>query len=286
MNNRENKGIRLSLFGIFINIILFATKLFAGIITNSSAIIAEAFNNLLDSLSFILSIIGFKFAKKKNNHYYPFGYGRAEYLAGLIVSLITVSVGIELIKYTVLNFNNNNIIFNNTALIVLIFSIISKLIIGIKSKITSNKINSMTLRALSEDSFSDMLISTATLISYIVSNFVDVNLNGYMGIIISALIIFTGFKTMIDISKPLIGNRENLDLTKDLSSIIMSEPEISSVHDIMIHSYGNNKYYCSASAYLNGDLTIYESSKILKSIKNKIDISYSHLDIDIEFRPN
>lgn len=286
MNNRENKGIRLSLFGIFINIILFATKLFAGIITNSSAIIAEAFNNLLDSLSFILSIIGFKFAKKKNNHYYPFGYGRAEYLAGLIVSLITVSVGIELIKYTVLNFNNNNIIFNNTALIVLIFSIISKLIIGIKSKITSKKINSMTLRALSEDSFSDMLISTATLISYIVSNFVDINLNGYMGIIISALIIFTGFKTMIDISKPLIGNRENLDLTKDLSSIIMSEPEISSVHDIMIHSYGNNKYYCSASAYLNGDLTIYESSKILKSIKNKIDISYSHLDIDIEFRPN
>lgn len=148
MNNRENKGIRLSLFGIFINIILFATKLFAGIITNSSAIIAEAFNNLLDSLSFILSIIGFRFAKKKNNHYYPFGYGRAEYLAGFIVSLITISVGIELIKYTTINFNSNNIIFNNSALIVLIFSIISKFIIGIQSKITSKKINSITLRAL------------------------------------------------------------------------------------------------------------------------------------------
>lgn len=280
--NREAIGIKLSIFGIIMNIILFGIKLLAGIFSNSTAILGEAFNNLLDSISFIISIIGFKFSKKPNNHYYPFGYGRVEYISGLIISILTILVGVELVKVSITKlFVADQMIFNKFVILVLVASILSKLIIGLYSRVIGKKIDSLTIIALSEDSFSDMLISIATLLSYLLSYYFKVNLDGIMGLVVSLVIIRSGIKTMLEISKPLIGNRKNTDLHEKIKAIIKSNENIQSVHDLQIHNYGENRLYCSACVVVENDMLLSKILPQIEDIQEKISNEFDHMDTQI-----
>lgn len=285
MQDRENKGIKISIFGIIINIILFVVKLMAGLFSNSTAIIGEAFNNLLDSVAFIISILGFKITKKPNNHYYPFGYGRVEYISGFVISILTILVGVELVKVSYVKiFSDYTIIHSKSVLLVLGASIIAKLIIGLYSNKTAKQIESLTLKALAEDSFSDMMISCATLVSYLLSYYYNLKLDGYMGMIVALIIVYSGMKTMLEISKPLIGGRDDVKVNSRIRDLLLSGKHIVEVHDLQVHSYGKSRIYCSACAILDKDMKISETEVELDQLQNQLELEFGNIDMQIGFR--
>lgn len=277
---REKYGVLGGVLGIICNIILFVVKLVIGIFLNAIAIMSDAFNNLTDSFSSIVSIISAKMSNKKPDKDHPFGHGRIEYISTLIVSFIIVLVGFELlttsIEKLIAGINGDiTIIELDTpfivSMIILALSLLVKLWMYSYNKYLGKKINSSVLLASSADSISDSLTSLSIIVATVVGSLLLKEnyfyLDSIMGIVVSIIICINGFKIVLETIKDLLGKPATKEQLEELEEIIMSSGEILGVHDLIIHDYGPGRKFASVHAEVNSNSNFIKVHEIIDEIE-------------------
>jgi cation diffusion facilitator family transporter len=232
-------GTLSSFVGIFCNIILFIAKYIVGTLSNSISIISDAFNNLSDSASCIITLFGYKISSKPADKDHPFGHGRMEYLTSLIISAIIVFVGLELFKGSLQKLlNPEEVKFSIAALVSLIISIGIKLWLSLFNTTLGKKINSVVMLATAKDSRNDVITTISALIALVFSIFSDLPLDALMGIFVSLFILKSGYEIIKDTVDELLGKPASPETTSKLYSMILKNEKIIGVHDMIVHSYG------------------------------------------------
>ena len=275
---RRAYGTLCSLYGIFLNVLLFAGKYFAGVLSGSVAIVADAFNNLSDAGSSIISLLGFAIAGKKPDLDHPFGHGRAEYLAGLLLSALIVVMGVELGKSSIEKIIHPEPV--EAALlpaIILVASIAVKFYMSRYNKAVGKKISSPSMEATATDSPSDSIATTVVLLSMGVSYFFHVNVDGWAGLLVAAFIIFAGYNAMRDTLSPLLGKAPDPELVKEIEDTALSHPEIVGIHDLIVHDYGPGRGFVSLHAEVNGNGNMFELHDAVDQAEREIREKYGIL---------
>lgn len=251
---REKYGYLGSITGIIINIVLAIAKYLIGTLTNSIAITADAVNNFSDSISCIITLVSFKMANMKPDKEHPFGHGRIEYVAALIVGFLVELMGYELIKSSIEKIKNPEaVVFSVPAVIVLVLSIGGKLWLALFNRFLGKQIDSAAMTAVFTDSIGDITATTVTLISLIVSLFTDLPIDGYMGIVVSLFILYAGFNILKESIGILLGTPPSKELVDELVEFIMSHDEILGIHDLVVHSYGATRIFASVHTEIAAD---------------------------------
>lgn len=257
--------------GIFLNILLFALKLFIGIISMSVSITADAFNNLADAFSSGASLLGFLFSGRRADSDHPFGHGRIEYLVGTFISAAVILVGVELLQTSVKKIiTPGEFIFNKSVVVILVFSILIKLYMAYYNHTCGKKINSSALKAVALDSISDSLSTAAILLSGIFMYFTHINIDGYVGLAVSLLIIRTGIRSVIDAASPLLGNAPDKELVKKIEEIVRACPQTVGIHDLVVHDYGPNKVFVSLHMEVDGAKELFMLHDAVDAVEREI----------------
>ncbi len=270
--------------GIVSNLTLSAFKFFAGIITSSIAISADAFNNLSDAISSIVTLICFKTSGNPADKDHPFGYGRIEYVSGLIVSIAIIFMGIEFTKSSVEKiFNPETVTYGKTAIVILICSLIVKLWLGRFNQKIGNLINSTAMKATAFDSLSDAVITLTILVGMAINYFVGISVDAYLGIIVALFIIFTGISMIKETLKPLVGQSPDPEFVKEIYEVVQSCPEVLGVHELTVHNYGPDRSFISFHAEVCAHKDIMELHEKIdaleKTLKNKFNCqAIIHMD--------
>lgn len=246
---REKYGVLSGIVGIFFNILLFSLKFFAGLLSGAISIIADAFNNLSDAGSSIITMIGFRISTQEADSDHPFGHGRSEYIAGLIVSIIILIMAFELIHSSFMKIlHPEPVSFTPIVLLILAISILVKLYMYCYNTYISKKIASAALRATATDSFSDCLATSAVLLAMLVSHFLSVNIDGYCGILVGLFILWGGIQAARDTISPLLGQAPDPKFIQNIKSIVAQYPEVLGTHDLIVHDYGPGRRMISLHA--------------------------------------
>ncbi len=237
---------------------MFAGKFIAGTIAKSVSITADAFNNLSDAASSIITLLGFRLAGKKPDLNHPFGHGRIEYLSGLAVSALILVMGFELLKSSVIKvFNPEPIVPSLLAGGIMVAAILIKVYMAIYNKGVGKKIDSAAMAAVAADSLSDTISTFVVLLSMIVYKLFDINIDAYAGILVAVLILKTGIESVRDTVAPLLGQAPEPELVKQIEDIVMSQEHVVGIHDFIIHDYGPGRLFVSLHAEVPGDLDIF-----------------------------
>lgn len=255
---RRAYGMLCSLTGIGLNVLLFLGKYLAGRLSGSIAMTADAFNNLSDAGSSVITLLGFRMAAKKPDPGHPFGHGRIEYLSGVAVSLIIIVVGVQLGLESIDKIiSPEPVDAGLVPMLVLVASICVKGYMFAYNRGIGRKINSPGMSATALDSLSDCIATGVVLISMLLARFADVNVDGWGGAAVAIFIIFSGFKAAKETLSPLLGNPPDPQLVRDITDIVMSHPEVLNVHDLIVHDYGPGRLMISLHAEVPGDGDIY-----------------------------
>ncbi len=255
---RRAYGMLCSLTGIGLNVLLFLGKYLAGRLSGSIAMTADAFNNLSDAGSSVITLLGFRMAAKKPDPGHPFGHGRIEYLSGVAVSLIIIVVGVQLGLESIDKIiSPEPVDAGLVPMLVLVASICVKGYMFAYNRGIGHKINSPGMSATALDSLSDCIATGVVLISMLLARFADVNIDGWGGAAVAVFIIFSGFKAAKETLSPLLGNPPDPQLVRDITDIVMSHPEVLNVHDLIVHDYGPGRLMISLHAEVPGDGDIY-----------------------------
>lgn len=257
--------------GIFLNLVLFILKLFAGIVSGSISITADAFNNLGDSGSSVMSLFGFILSGQKADREHPFGHGRIEYVAGTVISVTIIFMGLELLKTSVIRiFRPEEVIFNGYAFAVLVFSVFIKLYMAFYNYSAAKKADSATLRAVGRDSLSDSISTLAILISALFMKYTDIYIDGWVGTLVSLMIIRTGIKSVIETAAPLLGKAPDSDFVKSVEEIVRQSPETVGIHDLVVHDYGAGKRFVSLHMEVDGSKEMFTLHDAADLVERKI----------------
>ncbi len=268
---RKKAGFLSSTVGIVCNIILFVSKFIIGTIANSVAIISDAFNNLTDCLSCIITMFGYNLASKPADKEHPFGHGRMEYFTSLIIAVFIIIVGFEFFKTSLSRiFNKENIDVTYFTIIVLVLSILLKFWMYLFNKKMATIFNNQAMMATSYDSLSDAMTTSITLIGSIISLFTDFPIDGVIGLIVSGLIIKTAISIIKDTLDELLGKPADKETTQQLLDIVMSHQGILGVHDLMIHNYGPNNMIASLHAEVDAKQNVLEAHDTIDNIEKEI----------------
>lgn len=268
---RRAYGTMCSLYGIFLNLLLFAGKYFAGVISGSVAITADAFNNLSDAGSSIITLLGFAIAGKKPDPDHPFGHGRAEYLAGLVLSGVIILMGFELAKSSFDKILHPEPI--STGLlpaVILVCSILVKFYMCLYNRSVGKKINSAAMQATATDSLSDSVATTVVLLSMGISYFFHVNIDGYAGLLVAVFIIYAGFNAAKDTVSPLLGQAPDPEFVQEVADIVTAHPEVVGIHDLVVHDYGPGRVMVSLHAEVSGDGNIFDLHDAIDTAENEL----------------
>ena len=240
--------------GIALNILLFAGKIIAGTISGSVAVTADAFNNLSDAGSSIISLIGFRLASQKPDPHHPFGHGRFEYIASLIISIIIVLMGFELGKSSFEKIVSPQAVeYSAVTFAVLGVSVLVKLYMFFYNNSVGKKIDSATMRATAMDSISDAVSTGAVLISAVIAMFTNLALDGWMGLVVAAFIMVTGFKSAKETIDSLLGTPPSPEFVKQIEDMALQYDDIIGVHDMIVHNYGPGRTFVSLHAEVPSD---------------------------------
>ncbi|MBW9144671.1 cation diffusion facilitator family transporter [Clostridium sp. CM028] len=268
---REAYGYLGGLVGIIVNLVLFTTKLIIGIISNSIAITADAFNNLSDVASSVITILGFKLASKPPDKEHPFGHGRLEYISGLIVSFLVILVGFEFIKTSFDRvIHPSKVIFKLIPFVLILASIGFKLWISGFNKTMGKAIKSSALEASSTDALSDVVSSSCVALSLLLSIWIDLPIDGYIGILVSFIIIYAGYKLIRETMNPLLGEAPDKDLVNGLKEKLLTYDHITGAHDLVIHNYGPGRCMGSIHAEVPCDISIVKIHEIIDTAEKEI----------------
>lgn len=265
---RSAYGMLCGIVGIFLNILLFASKLFAGIISGSVAVIADAFNNLSDAGSSVITLIGFRLSGAKPDKDHPFGHGRIEYISGLIVSMIIFLMGFELLKTTFDKIlHPEDIKLEILTFVILIISVFVKLYIAYYNRNIGKKIDSPAMLATSFDGLSDSISTVAVIISMIVTHFTGFKIDGVCGFAVALFILYAGFNAAKETINPLLGQPPSKAFVDQIHSLVMSYPQILGIHDLVVHDYGPGRIMISLHAEVDENANLLETHDIIDNIE-------------------
>lgn len=278
---RRAWGALCSIVGIALNILLFAGKLLAGTLAGSIAITADAFNNLSDAGSSLITLIGFRFAGKKPDPEHPFGHGRFEYISGLLVSVIIIVVGIELMTSSIGKIVNPEPIGDNWVLSVCILgaSILVKLYMFFYNHRVGKAINSSGMKATALDCISDSVATTVVLVSIIIGVCFNVMIDGYCGVLVSLFILFAGFKSAMETLKLLLGTPPEKEFVEAVETTVLAHPIVIGIHDFIVHDYGPGRQILSLHAEVDGKGDIYEIHDEIDLIEQELAEVYGCLAV-------
>lgn len=269
---RERYSVLAGVLGIFNNFILFSVKIVIGFYINSIAVISDAFNNLSDIASSLLSVISAKMSNMRPDKEHPFGHGRIEYVASLFVAAIIFFVGITLFKTSVVKiFRPEKLNFNPYMVLILSLSVLIKVWMFFYNRYMGRKINSGVLCAAAEDSLSDVWATSAVIISTVLGLFTSLPLDEILGVGVSVLILFSGFGIAKDTIDLLLGKAPDKELVEKLKNIILNGERIQGVHDLIVHDYGPGRVIASAHAEVKDTENIVEIHEIIDALENKIE---------------
>lgn len=268
---RRAYGMLCSLTGIGLNVLLFLGKYLAGRLSGSIAMTADAFNNLSDAGSSVITLLGFRMAAKKPDPGHPFGHGRIEYLSGVAVSIIIIVVGVQLGLESIDKIMNPQPVDAGLLpMLVLVASICVKGYMFAYNRGIGRKINSPGMAATAMDSLSDSIATSVVLISMLLSRFAGVNADGWGGIAVACFIIFSGFKAAKETLSPLLGNPPDPQLVHDITNIVLSHSEVMNVHDLIVHDYGPGRLMVSLHAEVPGNGDIYALHDTIDTIEYEL----------------
>ena len=268
---REKYGVLAGAVGIVLNLLLSAGKLFAGLATGSISITADAFNNLSDAGSSVVTLVGFKVAGQKADDGHPFGHGRVEYLAGLLVSLMILLVGVELGKSSVEKIlHPEAVTFSALSAAILVCAILVKLWMGQFNRRLGKKIGSAAMAATAADSVSDAVATAAVLAGALVNRFAHVNIDGWVGLAVAVFILRSGWGAAKDTINPLLGASPDPELVRQLRELVLSHPQVVGMHDLVIHDYGPGRRLCSFHAEVPQDADILDAHDAIDHIEREI----------------
>lgn len=251
---RLRYGMLCGVVGICFNILLFTGKLLAGTLTGSIGITADAFNNLSDAGSASIALIGFRLSDAKADKEHPFGHGRFEYIAGLIVSLVILLMGFELGKSSIEKIlHPEAITFSFLALGVLVVSILTKLYMFFYNRSIGKKIDSATMRATAMDSFSDVAATSVVLLSMLIGKWTGWMIDGYAGLAVALFIGYTGIRAAKETVSPLLGQPPTKEFVEEIERIVLRHEGVIGVHDLVVHDYGPGRRMISLHAEVPAD---------------------------------
>lgn len=268
---RQGYGMLCGIVGIFFNLILFTAKALGGFFSHSIAITADAFNNLSDAASSIITLVGFKIAGQKPDSGHPFGHGRIEYISGLLVSILIVLMGFELVKSSVSKiFHPEAPDFSPVILGILVFSILVKCYMAFYNRSIGSKINSVAMKATAIDSLSDMVATGVVFIGTIVSYRSGIIIDGYCGVLVGMFILYSGFVAAKDTISPLLGQPPEPELVQQINDIVLSYDDVVGIHDLIVHNYGPGRTLISLHAEVPADGNIMTLHDTIDTIEHEL----------------
>lgn len=273
---RQRYGMMSGGVGIAANLILFLGKLFAGWLSGSIAVVADAFNNLSDAGSSVVTLIGFKMAGQKADKDHPFGHGRIEYLAGLIVALAILLVGLELLKSSVDKIlHPSPVDFTVLSAVILVAAVLVKFWMHLFNKTLGKKISSPAMAATAADSLSDAVATTAVLVCMLIGHFTNLQIDGWAGILVAVFILYSGIGAARDTLNPLLGQPPDGTLVKEIEETVLAHREIMGIHDMVIHDYGPGRSMVSLHAEVPADADILYIHDTIDAIERELKRKYS-----------
>lgn len=273
---RRSYGVLTGAVGIALNILLFIGKFFAGLITSSIAVTADAFNNLSDAGASIISIVGFKMAGMPADREHPFGHGRIEYVAGLIMSVVILFMGYELGRDSVMKIiEPEEMSFSWISLGILIASVLVKLYICLYNRKIGRLINSTTMKAAAMDSLSDCISTGAVIVGLIVYAVTSVSIDGYVGVVVAVFILKTGLDAAKESLTPLIGEKPDPEYVADIRDTVLSHEGITGVHDLIVHNYGVGANIISLHAEVPADMGFVKAHELIDIVENELKKKYA-----------
>ena len=251
---RNRYALLASITGIVLNILLFASKLTLGLITFSVAVVADAFNNMSDASSSVVTLVGFRMSGKHADKKHPMGHGRLEYISAFIVDMLIIVVGFELFMSSIDKILTPELPDVSNALLILLgVAILVKLWLFFYYGKIAKKINSAAIRAASFDSISDTIATTLVLVSALISRYAHIAIDGWAGIIVAAFILFTGFKAAKETIELLLGSTPDPEFVKKIYEFVKNYPQVIGIHDVMVHDYGPGRLIVSFHAEVPSD---------------------------------
>lgn len=274
---RAAYGKLAGIVGICCNVLLFAAKLCIGTLSASVSITADAINNLSDASSNIVSLLGFKLGSRPADDEHPYGHARYEYLAGLMVAVMILVIGIELFKSSFQKIlHPEPVEFGAALVIVLALSVAVKFWMMLFNRAVGKKINSQTLMATAADSRNDVITTLAVLLAAVVSAASGLELDGFMGVAVSLFICYSGFGLVRDTLDPLIGRAPDAETVTQIKERIMSYPGVLGTHDLMIHDYGPGRQFASVHVEVAAEADVLLSHDMIDNIERDF-----HRDMDL-----
>lgn len=268
---RQAYGILCGAAGIFLNLCLFTGKFMAGTISNSIAITADAFNNLSDAGSSVITLIGFKMAGQKPDPHHPFGHGRIEYISGLLVSVIILLMGVELLKSSVEKIiHPEELLFSPVTIAILLASILVKCYMFLYNRQLGKKLESAAMSATATDSLSDTLATSTVLISTLVAHFTGFAVDGWCGVLVGLFICYAGYSAAKDTISPLLGQAPDKEFVRQINDIVMAHENILGIHDLIVHNYGPGRVLISLHAEVPADGNFLALHDMIDTIEHEL----------------
>lgn len=265
--DRNKIVIKTSILGIVVNILLVIFKAIIGFLANSIAIILDAVNNLTDVLSSIITIIGTKLANKLPDKNHPYGHGRIEYLTSVIIAAIILYAGIIAFRESFLKIiHPTTATYSFLSILIIAVAVLAKILLGTYVKKIGKKVNSNSLVASGEDAVMDSILSFSTLVAALISIIWHVSLEGYLGLIISLVIIKTAIGLLKESANLILGTRADSDLSKKLKERIVKFKEVQGAYDLNLHNYGPAKTVASVNIQVRNDMTAEEIHILTREI--------------------
>ena len=268
---RRAWGALCGFVGIGLNILLFAGKLAAGTLSGSIAITADAFNNLSDAGSSVVTLLGFRLAGKKPDAGHPFGHGRLEYVSGLIVAGLILLMGAELAKSSVDKIlHPEAVTFSWLAAGILLASIGVKLYMYLYNRAVGKKIKSAAMSATAADSLSDTAATSAVLLAMVIGKLTNVQLDGWVGLVVALFILWSAVQAARDTISPLLGQAPDPLLVKEIESLVMAHDTVVGIHDLVVHDYGPGRCIISLHAEVPADEQVLELHDVIDNIEEEL----------------
>ena len=286
---REKYGLLCGVTGFVFNILLFVIKFILGLASASVALMADAFNNLSDSLSSVVQFLGFKLSGKIPDKEHPFGHGRLEYVSGLIISFFVLIMGVNIFKTSIesiLHPSELEVSFYTFA--GLAVSILIKFYMLSYSLIIGRKIKSVAIKAVATDSLSDCLASSFVIISIAFSKYTSLPLDGIMGVIVSCFILYGGVCSVKETLSPLLGNPPSKEFVEEIENMILENSSVIGMHDLVVHDYGPGHLMVSLHVEVPGNKNIFELHDVIDKIESEIETKFNchalvHMDpVDVD----
>lgn len=273
---RRAYGKLVSAVGILLNLLLAAFKLLAGLLTGSISISADAFNNLSDAASSVISLISFKIAAKPADRDHPFGHARIEYVASMIVAFLILLIGVDLVKDSIGKLISPVATeFKLAVVVILSLSILAKIWLALFNRSVSKRIDSDVMRATCADSLSDAVATSAVLAATLLAHFLRETaiapyIDPVMGLIVAALILLAGLKVLNDTKNSILGGAPDKDVVKQIETLIAEYPDAIGIHDLVVHNYGPGRTLASVHIEVDGKKDIFASHDTVDNIERRL----------------